>query len=228
LLLHGGGEIGNTGQGLSQNRAQILGRPYVQVWRSPLIQNRWPSFVLVPQLLDDNRWVDLPATHGSYQLSNQPSNALRLAKEIAVSIAHAYTGVDPDRLYITGISTGAYGVWDAIERWPSLFAAALPLAGAGDPSHAAALAAMPIWILRGADDGEVPASGSCDMVEAIRAAGGHPHYTQIPNAGHDIWMQVYTSPGVLSWLFGQSAVHIDLLRKLQRLPLRRSSDLYAS
>ena len=34
---------------------------------------------------------------------------------------------------------GGYGTWEAIERWPDYFAAAAPIAGAGDPSKASVL-----------------------------------------------------------------------------------------
>ena len=205
LLLHGGGEIGSSASSLAQNRALLLSQPYVQVWRARTIQDRWPSFIVVPQLIDANRWVDISVSHGNYQLAPQPTSSLLLATEIVESLQGEYRGIDPLRLYITGISSGGNGVWDAIERWPQMFAAALPLSGTGDPSKAAALADLPIWALRGASDAYVSTADARAMIRAIRQAGGHPRYTEYPNAGHDIWLQAYTSPDVLSWLFAQHA-----------------------
>jgi poly(3-hydroxybutyrate) depolymerase len=203
LLLHGGGEIGSSANSAAQNRSLLLSRPYVQVWRSLAIQERWPCFVVVPQLVDGNRWVDVPTSQGTYHLARQPTTALLLAVEIVESVQGQYQGIDPLRLYITGISSGGYGVWDAIERWPQMFAAAVPVAGAGDPSKAAGLAALPIWAFRGAEDGYVSDADVEAMIQAIREAGGQPRYTEIPNAGHEIWVQVYTSRQMLSWLFSQ-------------------------
>lgn len=205
LLLHGGGEIGSSASSPAQNRALLLSQPYVQVWRSRAVQDRWPGFIVVPQLVDGNRWVEVPASHGNYQLASQPTGALLLATEIVESLQGEYRSIDPLRLYITGISSGGYGVWEAIERWPHMFAAALPLSGTGDPSKAAALANLPIWALRGAGDAYVSSTDARAMIRAIRQAGGHPRYTEFPNAGHDIWLQAYTSPDVLSWLFSQHA-----------------------
>ncbi len=205
LLLHGGGERAAAKNTPEQSRSLLLDQPYVQVWDSATVQDQWPSFIVVPQVAGTNRWVNVPAAQGSYQMAPQPTNSLRLAKAIVDSLQQEYRGIDPKRLYITGLSMGGYGVWDAIERWPSYFAAAAPVAGAGDPSRAATLTNLPIWDFHGTADTVVPVSGSRDMIQAIRAAGGNPLYTEYPQAGHAIWMQVYTSPAFLSWLFAQKA-----------------------
>jgi len=183
-----------------------VGDPYVQQWTSAEVQHPWPSFIVVPQLIDDQQWVDVPSTQGSYHLAPQPTAALLLAKEIVDALQQVYLDIDPGRLYITGISMGGYGVWDAIERWPAYFAAAAPVSGAGDPTGAISLTHLPIWAFHGADDGNPPASAARVMIGAIRALGGHPRYTELPQAGHDIWLQVYTSQAFLSWLFAQKTV----------------------
>jgi predicted peptidase len=203
LLLHGGGERGGSTNTPAQNRSLLLGQPYVQVWQSPAVQGKWPSFIVVPQVMNSNRWVDVSPAQGSYHLGFQPTDSLRMAKEIVDGLQQEYPEIDPTRLYITGISMGGYGVWDAIERWPSYFAAAAPVSGGGDPTKAKELTHLPIWAFHGANDGDPPPSASRAMIQAIRAAGGHPRYTEIPQAGHDIWMQVYSSPAFLSWLFSQ-------------------------
>ena len=85
-----------------------------------------------------------------------------------------------------------------------------PIAGAGDPSLADRLVGLPIWAFHSADDPVVPVSGSRDMIDAIRAAGGQPKYTEYANLGHGEWLAPYTimdrpSPtaGFFSWLFAQ-------------------------
>jgi len=205
LLLHGGGESANLRGTPIANRAVLLTDAYVTVWTSPAVQSNWPSFIVVPQVAAPNRWVNVPANQGSYQLAPTPSDSLRLAKEIVDALRTQYTGIDPARLYITGLSMGGYGAWEAIERWPDYFAAAAPVAGAGDPSQAAALVNLPIWAFQGADDMVVPLSGSLDLIAAIRAAGGHPCFTEFADAGHGIWMQVYGSQDFMSWLFAQQS-----------------------
>ena len=123
-------------------------------------------------------------------------------------VQRQYAGIDANRRYITGISVGAFGVWEAIERWPGYFAAAAPVAGAGSPALAFELKDIAIWAFHGAADISVPPSGSKDMVLAIRAAGGNACYTLYPNAPHAIWDRVYGLAGNLNnplylWLFAQ-------------------------
>lgn len=202
LLLHGGGERGSS-NAPAQNRSLLLGQPYVQIWVSAAVQNTWPSFILVPQVVDANRWVDVSPTQGDYHLAFQPTDSLRMAKEMVDGLQSVFPQIDATRLYITGISMGGYGVWDAIERWPGYFAAAAPLSGGGDLAGAKKLTHQPIWAFHGANDGEPPPSASRAMIDAIRAAGGHPRLTIFPQAGHEIWVQVYSSPAFLSWLFTQ-------------------------
>lgn len=204
LLLHGVGERANPTQPLAQNRARLVTNPYVQLWSSPTVQQRWPSIIIAPQVSGDNRWVDAPPKQGNYSLAPTPTTSLTLAHEILqVTLAQYASVVNPHRVYITGISMGAFGVWDAIERWPQDFAAAAPVSGAGDPSQASVIANLPIWDFHGALDTTVPPAASRDMIAAITAAGGRPLYTEYPAAHHDIWVRVYSDPTFLAWLFAQ-------------------------
>jgi predicted peptidase len=208
LLLHGGGESANVQATPEHNSTALLEQYYTQVWISSAIQEKWPSFILIPQVVAPGRWVNVPASTGSYTMSAQPSDSLRMAKEITDMVQREHQGIDPNRLYVTGLSMGGYGTWEAIERWPDYFAAAAPLSGAGDPSKAALLVHLPIWAFHGAQDTVVPVSGSRDMIQAIIRAGGHPRYTEYPNDGHDLWGpgKVYSptsDPAFFAWLFSQ-------------------------
>lgn len=206
LLLHGIGESARVSSTPEQNRDRILDDPYVNLWSSSKVQAAWPSFIIVPQALTPNRWVDVPPHVTSYNLSNTPATSLTLAHEILqATLAQYAASVDTQRVYITGISMGGFGVWDAIERWPDEFAAAAPVSGGGDPSMASVLTNMPIWAFHGADDTTLPVAASRDMITAITAAGGHPRLTEIPGAKHVIWTTVYSNTTFLDWLFAQRA-----------------------
>lgn len=220
LLLHGGGERYNPAWPAAEQKAVLFNQLYAQVWTpgysqpySPHIQQQWPCFVVIPQLAYGQYWVDTPMGDGSYTQPAQPTPWLLMAKEIVDSLQQEYREIDPGRLYITGLSLGAYGVWDASERWPDYFAAAIPIAGAGDPAKAAVLRNLPIWAFQGTADTVVPPSSSSDMISAIEAAGGHPLYTLYQGLGHSEWNYVYgttgtpqNTPGVLPWLFSQKKV----------------------
>src|SRR6476619_554870 len=79
--------------------------------------------------------------------------------------------VDSNRIYITGLSMGGYGTYDAIERYPNLFAAAIPVCGGGDVSQAASIVHIPIRIVNGAEDPAVSPLYSLDMLQALTKAG---------------------------------------------------------
>lgn len=217
LLLHGGGERSKPTNTAQQNEKVLLSDPYALVWSAdyaapgnPHIQQHWPCFVVVPQLSAGQNWVNVPVHGGSYSQPAQPSTGLLVAKEILDALQKEYGGIDANRLYVTGLSLGGYGTWDAIERWPDYFAAAAPIAGAGDPSKASVLKNLPIWAFHGSADTTVPVAGSRDMIAAIQAAGGHPRFTEFPGQGHGIWGFVYglnggplLVTGFYPWLFSQ-------------------------
>jgi predicted peptidase len=215
LILHGVDESADPGQSAAANRANVLGQDYIAVWGQgypadgPSVQTQRPCFVLVPQAEGSSRWVNVPGDVSSYRLSKQPSQSLQMAINITKLLEQQYTSIDENRLYVTGISMGAFGVWDATLRWPTLFAAAVPVSGAGDPALANRITHLPIWDFHGADDNLIPVAGSQLMIQALRSAGGHPCYTQYPGALHVIWDQVYGLQSNLSnplypWLFMQS------------------------
>lgn len=209
LLLHGNGETAGPGDSpmvAAQNRNLLLHQQYVQAWVTPAAQAQYPCFVVVPQAPSGDRWVDVPGSQGSYRLNMQPTTDLTTAMEIVVTVESAYTSIDRNRLYLVGISMGAYGVWDAVERWPLLFAAAAPLAGAGDPALVAAAAHVPIWDFHGADDSNMLVTNARVMYAAIHAAGGSSCSTVFPGMGHDLWntIQVYQNARFRAWLFSQT------------------------
>jgi predicted peptidase len=214
LILHGSGERSIASQTAAQNRAALLDNEYVAVWGpgspagGPSVQTTYPSFVLAPQIPLSDSWVATDVADGSYALPAQPTVDLATAMVILQLVRQQYVGINANRLYITGISMGAFGVWDAIERWPDYFAAAVPVAGAGSPALASELRTTAIWAFHGAADISVPPTGSKDMVLAVRVAGGYACYTLYPDAPHAIWNTVYGLAGNLNnplypWLFAQ-------------------------
>jgi pimeloyl-ACP methyl ester carboxylesterase len=111
--------------------------------------------------------------------------------------------VDPDRIYLTGLSLGGFGTWAMASAYPEQFAAAAPICGGGNPEQIARMKSVPTWAFHGAKDSVVPLSWGQTAVNALKAAGGDVRFTIYPEAGHDSWTETYNNPEFYAWLFAQ-------------------------
>ncbi len=109
--------------------------------------------------------------------------------------------VDPDRIYLTGLSMGGYGTWTLAAAHPDRFAAIAPICGGGNPKDAFKLKDIPTWVFHGGKDNVVPLGRSTEMVEALEAADAREvKFTVYPDAGHDSWTETYNNPEFFEWL----------------------------
>ena len=111
--------------------------------------------------------------------------------------------VDPDRVYVTGLSMGGFGTWALASAYPNEFAALAPICGGGEPIWAKKIKHIPEWVFHGAKDKVVPLTRSETMVKAVKKAGGEVRFTIYPEAGHDSWTQAYNDPELYEWLLQQ-------------------------
>ena len=98
--------------------------------------------------------------------------------------------IDPDRVYLTGLSMGGYGTWYTAMAHPHLFAAIAPICGGGMAWNAASLT-MPVWAFHGALDTIVSPMHSDEMVAALEKNGKNVKYTRLDGVGHDAWVYAY-------------------------------------
>jgi predicted peptidase len=165
---------------------------------------RHPAFVIAPQCPEKISWSNFLREKTSTAMRLQPSPTKPM--ELLIELVHKLIKtlpVDSNRIYITGLSMGGFGTYDAIERYPNLFAAAVPVCGGGDASEVASIAHLPIWIFHGAQDPAVNPVYSHDMLQALTKAGAHPGFTQYPETGHFSWLAAYSDASMMEWLFRQ-------------------------
>lgn len=196
VFLHGAGERGDD------NVAPLVHG--TAAFSDPTRQQRDPCFVVVPQCPADDFWASLEHVHEPTRLAPEPRRPLQQVLELIHHAQHAWP-IDSQRIYLTGLSMGGYGSWDLLLRYPTLFAAAIPICGGGDclAPHCAELAQLPLWIFHGDQDDIVPVQRSREIVQALRDHGGSPQYTEYVGGGHDSWSETYANPVVLDWLFAQ-------------------------
>ncbi|MCG3118632.1 MAG: hypothetical protein ALAOOOJD_00872 [bacterium] len=162
VALHGAGERG------SDNLIHIRSYRLATAWADPVNQARYPCFVVAPQCPLNRSW---DADFG------QPiTPELATVNNLVDALSHEFS-IDTNRLYVTGLSMGGFGVWDLITRFPNRFAAAIPLSAGFFPEVAASIAQIPIWNFHGALDDVVPVSFSREMIAALEQAGQTAVYT---------------------------------------------------
>ncbi|HVS97291.1 MAG TPA: prolyl oligopeptidase family serine peptidase [Puia sp.] len=196
IFLHGSGERG------SDNDAQL--KWGVMNFATDQNMMEHPAIVIAPQCPEHQTWSsETPNKTGTAMTLNaEPSTPMRLLIAL-IRRLETTMPVDTNRIYITGLSMGGFGTYDALERYPKLFAAAVPVCGAGDTSRAASIAHIPMWIYLGAEDPAVNPLYGLDMLEALTHAGAHPGFTQYPEVGHFSWLGAYSDPLMMEWLFRQ-------------------------
>lgn len=196
IFLHGSGERG------SDNDAQL--KWGVMNFATDQNMLAHPAIVIAPQCPEGQTWSNATPDKDrkKWLLNPEPSKSMHALIGLIHQLV-AKMPIDTDRIYITGLSMGGYGTFDALERYPHLFAAAVPVCGAGDTTRAASIAHIPMWIYLGAEDPAVPPANSLNMLEALTNAGAHPGFTQYPEVGHFSWLGAYSDPLMMEWLFRQ-------------------------
>jgi predicted peptidase len=111
--------------------------------------------------------------------------------------------IDPDRVYLTGMSMGGGGVWSLAATYPERWGSIAPVCGYGDPAWAGRFADIPCWCFHGALDNVIPVEQSRAMIRALREAGGQPRYTEYPDVRHDSWKPAYANDELYEWFLRQ-------------------------
>ena len=194
LFLHGAGERGQDNQAQIKHGAPIFARAD--------IREKFPCFVVAPQCPKDKQWVDMPWSGPSGTAPADPGSMELLVLATLDALTSEFS-IDPDRIYVTGISMGGFGTWDLITRYPEKWAAAVPVCGGGDKSKAGAAKTVEVWAFHGLDDAVVLPVRSRDMILGLRAAGGIGTHTEYPGVQHDSWTLAYAEPNLIPWLFAQ-------------------------
>ena len=175
VFLHGAGERGSD-----VNKVKAHGPPKV------VEQKKDFPFVVISPQVPEGKWWD-------------PTVVIALLDEVGAT--HA---VDPDRVYLTGLSMGGYGTWETAIRHPERFAAIAPICGGGTKHRARRLKDVPTWVFHGDKDEAVPVSASIEMVDALKAAGADVQFTRYPDAGHDSWTVTYDNPKLYEWFLSHT------------------------
>lgn len=194
LFLHGSGECGTN------NVEQLKHGVGGLVWWA---KKKDPAIVVAPQAPPMTAWSPVFFNSLRARMPYKTPPMIEALKSFTEELCEKYP-VDTNRLLVTGISLGAYGVWDMVERYPGHFAAAIPVCGAGDPMRAEEASKTPLWIFHGERDGNVPNKIDREMVSRLWELDAPVRYQEYPDAGHGIWGRVYSDDTVMKWFFSRT------------------------
>ncbi len=204
LYLHGAGAIGDD------NITHITTKDAASFVTEEM-QELHPCYVLAPQLPERYTAAgESPADEQSAKgwTDEEVQEALM---ETIEEIAGTNGNVDMDRIYITGHSMGALGVWGMIAAYPDVFAAAVPISGLWDGS-VDDLVDLPIWIFHGEKDEVVPVDRETMLRDRLEELGGNVRMTiytdeDFAAAGvtdpHGANVPAYSDQEMFDWMFDQ-------------------------
>ena len=218
LVLHGSGQRGKDNRQTLATTKSESGLVYT----FPEVQENNPSIVVVPQSAENTLWRDEDLMEATFALLE--------------NLKEEYPSVDGDRIYATGMSTGAEGVANMAIVKPDYFAA-LVLVGGGpnNPVGGAEfvidtvvpntnkIANVPTWLIQAYDDTTRSIDLTNEMVNEYRALGYNPKYTvylpgvvgNIANSSHSSWLLSYKDQRIIDWLFKQNKTN----RSIKNNPL---------
>lgn len=219
IFLHGSGEAGvydptpNDGVGEQDNDKHLLHGG--QTHMNAVLSDKFPGLLLYPQIRRPNPTLGIGPNWGF--------GNLEAVEYILRKLIEGYK-VDPDRIYIHGLSLGGEATWRFISWRPDLFAAAHPMSAAGTTFWKNASSPSGYWtgearqrykhialrLAQGAlDKAPAPSDGNA-QVEAIREVGGNIMYDYYINLGHSTWNSEYGKADFFSWFLShrKNDIHV--------------------
>lgn len=193
VFLHGDAARG------SDNAAQLR---QCSVLGSAKRMNKNACFVLAPQCPKDLSWTSMSINVTPDRMAVETPVALNALFGLIEQVARDHK-IDRNRVYLMGYSSGAFGVWEGAMRRPELFAALVPIAGAGDASPVKKIRKIPVWAFHGEKDTELSITRARTVVSALRSVDGDVEFTELEDKGHAILAKVLDDDELYKWLFEQ-------------------------
>lgn len=176
VFLHGSGE-----RGTDIEKVKVHG-PFKY-----LKNNELDAYVLAPQCPENEYWE----AEVLYKLIQ------KVQKE---------NNIDPNRIYLTGLSMGAWGAWNLAFAHPEVFAALVPVAGFVDRVpmiENCKIKDIPIRIFHGLVDDVVDVEYSIAIYKKLKPCCKDIELTIFDDANHDSWTRVYDNKEIYDWMMNQ-------------------------
>jgi fibronectin type 3 domain-containing protein len=156
----------------------------------------FPGFVLYPQNL--NGWEQGGA-----------ENAVRIIRLLMKKY-----NINPNKVYVHGLSDGGSAVYRLVRTAPWMFAAALPMSAVNNPENLYPIYqyinSIPLWIFQGGVDGNPTKATTEQLIKNFRNAGMDVRYTLYPTLGHGVWNNAYAEQDFFRWMMLRDKANIQV------------------
>lgn len=201
LFLHGAGERGNN------NETQLVHG--ARLFLDSVNREKYPAIVIFPQCPAEGYWANVKIDRTKMPLDlefdyDRPvTPALQAAVELVQNTLTS-ENIDKKRVYIAGLSMGGMGTFEAVYRFPELFAAAVPICGGADvEAYDKRVSKIPFRVFHGNKDDVVKPVHSQEIVKKLKVLNTSVEYIEYPDANHNSWDSAFAEPDFLSWLFSK-------------------------
>ena len=156
----------------------------------------FPGFVLFPQNL--NGWEQ-----GGAQ------NVVRIIRLLMQTY-----NINPNKIYVHGLSDGGSAVYRLVRTAPWMFAAALPMSAVQNPENNYPIYqhinSVPLWVFQGGVDGNPTKGTTEELIKNFRNAGMEVRYTLYPTLGHGVWNNAYAEQDFFRWMMLRDKANITV------------------
>ncbi|MBR1852337.1 MAG: dienelactone hydrolase family protein [Lachnospiraceae bacterium] len=206
--LHGTGEIQEPTAAVLQKMQMAT------IWAEDSENGHNECIVLAPQCTirynEEDNWTSLNQfIHGHSNSPFWPMPQLTVVWRLLESLQKEYN-IDKKRIYLTGVSSGAFGAYVLAMEHPGAFAGLVMACGAANPERIKELKGTPLWIFHAEDDPLiVPAYTLAPTLQALDAAKIKYKLTTYPKgmifwqSAHFCWEVVYKDKKMRDWLFSK-------------------------
>jgi predicted peptidase len=203
LVLHGAGERGKD------NEKQLTHGS--KLFLDSSAREKFPAIVVFPQCPEENYWssVEIDRTKSPLALDFNYSRPVTEPLSLAMMLLEKLIqneSVHKKRIYITGLSMGGMGTFEAVYRYPHTFASALPICGGGDTMRYEKVNTS-FWIFHGGIDAVVDVHYSRAMVRKLKQEHVDVKYTEYPDMNHNSWDSAFAEPDFLKWMLSHRLKH---------------------
>lgn len=152
---------------------------YLESHKTAVLNGTFPGFVLAPQNV---------AADGAKDLIDKLLTLLP---------------IDPNRIYVHGLSNGAVWSWDFAIKYPTRVAGLFPMSGVDERAKTTTLLYTPIRLAQGELDTNPAPNWTQTIVDWYNTNGGNLEYFYMPGTGHGTWTTQYKRADFYSWFLSK-------------------------